>query len=46
MSLFQKNYSKIESRLIFPLLILQTVEDNNYQKYLKSDFGSASYPID
>jgi hypothetical protein len=31
MSLFQKNYLKIESKLIFHLLMLQIVNDNNYQ---------------
>lgn len=46
MSLFQKNYLKIENKLIFNLQILQIIKDNNYQKYLKSDFDSTSYIID
>jgi hypothetical protein len=46
MILFQKNYLKIESKLILHLQMLQIVKDNNYQKYLKSDFDSTSYIID
>jgi hypothetical protein len=46
MSLFQKNYLKIESKLIFHLQMLQIVKGNNYQKYLKSGFDSTSYIID